>query len=1635
MNRYITRLETKSTKQNFFPNETDFFKVNYYGGTTSSDGSQCTFTNNKGLYFQINFDAFHKYASIKSIKIRLKATTTGTGRSIDLRVVNSMYGDLGYSAGIYPCKSDGTFEIEVLDRCYSTHAGTQMLACLFTTETTIYTHNCSTTYFRPYLVVEYVDDKESIINQKMIDGSAGRALDYSINVRTGRPTFTKSLFSNITTVVPINLGIYFEPLKATETDGNMPQGWRFNYNQIIISNDEGYEYIDGSGIRHQFAESLNDFNVCYDISGNGLVLTVKDDSFEIDDGYKNLLIFDSSGKLIRIIKKIGSNSFGLEFEYVSGTKNIKTIKEYTNGSTVDKVSITYNTSGFTITATGFPSVTATYDSLSRLSTITEEDSRVSTYEYDENKNLLASAMTDNGEKALFTYDSRYRVKTVTDCVTNETNTLSKLTFTYGHLSTKTKNYFNVETGYCFNDEGELIGEFEIKDNEYQFMKMINKADGYLSMDIANAEAYFGYGDKTLNGNSAVSLETLSKSSNYSKGDLTLNTTDDFSLSFVYKFVGAVLPGEGEANGSFVSVVQDDEELCREYLSQLAFADSIGNVNFKCNSSSTDIKVVVAHNINKGQMILKNIRISPSNIVDNQTCVDTYLGNASTYSIDGAILYNFSKMKFAYGSSSAVVQKYMYYEDIIETQKNIKLNSSSYHAWYNKKRGLVANTSNVRVNSDIGLVQINSFSMATKTKNKNVFSVNLINFNAVNCLKTEYTKMKNDINLLTLEEKKTNTDFQVVYSKDSNGIIKESTFDQYGNVTMEKTSNVSDSKYITKYCSYDKMLLISETSYVGENAAVTNYSRNTTTGDITKITFPDGLEVNYEYFDSTNAKPKRIYSNIGGTTNSNNLIYTYDKVSNYKAYGYGHGMTYDRFNMIYRHNIGSNYISTINRNINVDGLTEETYFGYDSYSFNVKNTTDKYGNSVLQEESISGVSNPTLEAYYSDLATDSITTTDPTNDSSLKKNGKSKLRKVYDGVTSNTTKIYYNNVGKEWKKTNSLTTYSPSSVELTYDDSDRVYKNTVTLSSGSLTNTLYYLNDFTEEVSKIIAKSVYGSYTYTGQVNYDKDTLGRIIQENMTLDNNRVLKRIYTYLDNGNNCCELVKSISIYVGTTANYSCVDVINYSYDLMGRIIKVNNNENTILINYTYDKLGRLIREDNKGYNQTTEISYDLNGNILEKRIGSYTTGILTNFTRKSYGIDGTYTDFIYSYAGETINTSSTGNITSFGSTTYSWTRQHYLSRVYKSSYNYVNYSYAGNGTRIKKYYYNNGTGVTHTYVTDGKKILRETISGGSYAGTINYLYVGDEVIGLMYNNSKYIFKKNLQNDIIGIYDSSNNLVARYEYDAWGNHKVYDQNGNLNTTSYFIGNVNPFRYRSYYYDRETNLYYCYARYYNPDLCRWMSLDSLKYLDHETLNGMNLYAYCNNDPVNYSDPKGHFPWIGMAIGMAIGFLTSYIPDVVNNMKDGIELSDLDTFTKENMIKYAGAAVGGAVGALGNGIATSALANGVGNVIEAACAGDITSGDDVMVQFVLGAVIGGVSEAAVTGITNARASKKIYGILGDLSDNYKVNRRLANEGFDYLKIGRDGLSNVYNKMYKELGYKKMEKTISYALDCITGLVF
>lgn len=95
-----------------------------------------------------------------------------------------------------------------------------------------------------------------------------------------------------------------------------------------------------------------------------------------------------------------------------------------------------------------------------------------------------------------------------------------------------------------------------------------------------------------------------------------------------------------------------------------------------------------------------------------------------------------------------------------------------------------------------------------------------------------------------------------------------------------------------------------------------------------------------------------------------------------------------------------------------------------------------------------------------------------------------------------------------------------------------------------------------------------------------------------------------------------------------------------------------------------------------------------------------------------------------------------------------------------------------------------------------------------------------------------------------------------------MYDKNGNqINDDGTTVGSKNPFRYRGYYWDREFRLYYLQSRYYDPALGRFISPDGIDYIDPSSINGMNLYAYCDNNPVMYTDPTGYAEWWQWLLG------------------------------------------------------------------------------------------------------------------------------------------------------------------------------
>ena len=131
----------------------------------------------------------------------------------------------------------------------------------------------------------------------------------------------------------------------------------------------------------------------------------------------------------------------------------------------------------------------------------------------------------------------------------------------------------------------------------------------------------------------------------------------------------------------------------------------------------------------------------------------------------------------------------------------------------------------------------------------------------------------------------------------------------------------------------------------------------------------------------------------------------------------------------------------------------------------------------------------------------------------------------------------------------------------------------------------------------------------------------------------------------------------------------------------------------------------------------------------------------------------------------------------------------------------------------------------------------------------------VGFVLNDVQYYYVTDLSGNVKGITDANGELVASYEYDEWGKLLALTPAEDGNEEQIAVATKNPLRYRGYYYDNETGLYYLQSRYYDSDICRFINADI-----HEIVNvtkdvnvGINLFAYCNNNPINSRDINGHF--------------------------------------------------------------------------------------------------------------------------------------------------------------------------------------
>ncbi len=295
-----------------------------------------------------------------------------------------------------------------------------------------------------------------------------------------------------------------------------------------------------------------------------------------------------------------------------------------------------------------------------------------------------------------------------------------------------------------------------------------------------------------------------------------------------------------------------------------------------------------------------------------------------------------------------------------------------------------------------------------------------------------------------------------------------------------------------------------------------------------------------------------------------------------------------------------------------------------------------------------------------------------------------------------------------------------------------------------------------------------------------------------------------------------------------YNDGKTISYEYDENGYISKIRAND--VLTNeYLYDGFGQLVKDVDYVSGKTTEYSYKYD-NIKDVKV--YQGENLVE--QKEYIYDEVYADKLIKVGNDEISYDNAGNINGFKGVEYQYNNGN-LSKIVKDNTT-SEYIYNENGQRVQKII----NGVVTDYYYENERLIVEK----SEDNTIWYIYGNsDEKVGFIHNSVTYYYERNAMGDIVNILDTAGNILVTYAYDVWGNVTII-------TGDETLADINPIRYRGYYFDRESGLYYLNTRYYNSEIGRFMSLDEAVAIINSTDN-YNLYAYCCNNPVNHYDPDG----------------------------------------------------------------------------------------------------------------------------------------------------------------------------------------
>jgi len=695
---------------------------------------------------------------------------------------------------------------------------------------------------------------------------------------------------------------------------------------------------------------------------------------------------------------------------------------------------------------------------------------------------------------------------------------------------------------------------------------------------------------------------------------------------------------------------------------------------------------------------------------------------------------------------------------------------------------------------------------------------------------------------------------------------------------------------------------------------TKYTMDTVWGGVIKMELPDGSVIQSTYDGDGCALVSKTFGDAQDFV-THNLGYAGGNLTAMSVLdGIGYGFTYSQGELVEVKKAGA----AVEQHIHAKNATGDTtitsyYPSSNSPLYSISKIFDKYGRLTSVDSTLSCVYDIAPE-----FEEDGTLITKANN-------GSAKLAMTVDSKVGETTRYLYTEDGQlREKAVTSKTNFATKKTKETfaYDTAGRLIEDELAYQSLAKTITSeigYAANSATNDSVETYLQKIDGAEAAKTTNTYDNQH--RVSQKAVQMGEQTITKNIYYDKTRVSGMSETLPN---------NNNLQDY--YFFDALGRIgtetYSTWQSSSVVSVDvkgYEYDKLGQLVREDNQGLDKTMIYEYNENGHIIGVKTYDYTTADTPNGTYTSqtftYG-DTTHTDRLTAFCNKAITYNANGEMASFDGWSYSWSKGR-LSGVSQTvssggfsrakpnlptilSSKVHSFTYNAFGQRVGASYtytYDSASLVpiggelmsytkTFQYDHSGRLVAEScsrTVNGvGNTQFSIVYLYDQNVMIGMEYTtagqSTLYYFQRNLQGDVIGIYDTEGNLKVRYIYDAWGNCTI-----GSDTADQTLAKNNPIRYRGYYYDTDIGLYYLNARYYSPELRRFISPDDTAYLDPENANGLNLYAYCCNDPVNKVDPTGHFV-ISIIAGLLIAVIAGAVigPAIAADIEELIKGKDKD---------------------------------------------------------------------------------------------------------------------------------------------------